>query len=175
MAAAYLVPDTAERMVLVDFWNDPIPWHMRLLLQNTGAPGVWIASSPDMEVARLDLNDHRVVLLQVGTPVPPDYAGNYSYCFDSPIDPVELARIRAEAREMVTLLGLSSASAAPDGSTWRLSDPADENFGDAVPPEALGQPAMFQPEGNVALIRVEEDWTVTQLVPDAEAEAWRRK
>ena len=175
MAAAYQVPDIAERLVLIDFWNDPIPWHMRLLLQGTGAPGVWIASSPDMEVARVDLNEHRVVLLQGGSPIPPDYAGNYSYCFDSPIDAVELARVRAEGREMVTLLGLSTATATPDGSTWRVADPADDSFGDAVPAEALGTPAVFRPEGSAALLRIEENWTFAQLVPDAELSEWRRK
>ena len=173
--AAYTVPNVAERMVLIDFWDDPIPWHMRILLQNTGDAGVWIAATPDMEVARLDLNEHRMVLLQGGAPVPPDYAGNYSYCFDSPIAPDELARIRAEAREMLGLLGLGTASAAPDGSTWRLSDPADDHFGDAVPAEALGQAALFRAEGDVALVSVEDVWTTAQLVPDGEVTEWRRK
>ena len=97
MAAAYLAPEVPERLILIDFWDEDIPWHMRMFLQHTGAPGVWIASSPDMEVARLDLNEHRVVMLRGGAVVPPDYAGQYSYCFDSPIDPVELARIQAES------------------------------------------------------------------------------
>ena len=84
MAAAYLVPEVQERVILIDVWDDDIPWYMRVLLQSTGAPGVWIASSPDMEVARLDWNEHRGVMLQGGAVVPPDFAGQYSYCFDSP-------------------------------------------------------------------------------------------
>ena len=107
MPEQYLVPEMPERLIVIDFWDHDIPWHMRMLLQNTGALGVWIVSSADMEVARLDLNEHRGVMLQGGAAVPPDYAGQYSYCFDSPIDPVELAHIRAESREMLTLLGLS--------------------------------------------------------------------
>ena len=175
MAAPYLVPECAERMVLVDFWDDPIPWHMRLLLQSTGSAGVWICSSPDMEVERIDLSAHRVVMLQGGAVVPVDYAGNHSYCFDSPIDPTELARIRAEAKEMLTLLGLGTATSTPDGSTWRLADPADENFGDAVPAEALSRQDLFRPEGNAALVRIEDEWTFAQLVPDKELQEWRRK
>ena len=152
MAAAYLVPEVPERLILIDFWDDDIPWHIRMVLQNTGAPGVWIASSSDMGVARLDLNEHRILMLQGGAVVPPDYAGQYSYCFDSPIDPVELALIRAESREVLALLGLSTSSIAPEGSTWRLADTVDPNLRDPVPAEALSQPAVFKPEGSSALI-----------------------
>ena len=152
MAAAYLVPEVPERLILIDFLDDDIPWHMRMLLQNTGAPGVWIASFPDMGVPRLDMNQHRVVMLQGCVAEPPDYAGQYSYCFDSPIDPVELARIRVESREMLTLLGLNSTSIAPEGSTWRLADTGDPNFGYRVPAEAWSQRAVFKPDGLSALI-----------------------
>ena len=73
--AAFTVPEWPERMTLSDFWNDDIPWHMRLLLLNTGTPGAWIASSPDMEVTRLNLMEHRVCLLQPSAPLPAVYAG----------------------------------------------------------------------------------------------------
>ena len=102
---------------------------MRLLLQNTGIPGIWIAASPDMEVSRLDRNAHCVVPLKGGAQIPPDDGGNYSYCIGSPIDPVDHARARAEFSEMLHLLGLSSSSAGPEGSTWRWADTGDANFG----------------------------------------------
>ena len=63
--------------------------------------------------------------MQGGAATPPDYTGQCSYCFDSPIDPVELARICAESREMLTLLGFNSTIIAPEGSTWRFEDTVD--------------------------------------------------
>ena len=69
MAGQYLLPEISERIVLVDFWDDPILWRLRLPLHSTGTAGVWICASPDLAVERICLNAHRVVMLK-------DYGGN---------------------------------------------------------------------------------------------------
>ena len=56
-----------------------------------------------------------------------------------------------------------------------VADPADENFGDAVPAEALARQDVFRAEGSAALVRIDDEWTFAQLVPDSDLQEWRRK
>eukprot|EP00959_Pyramimonas_sp_CCMP1952_P037570 786857-Pyramimonas_sp.AAC.1 len=77
--------DLPEPLVLVDYPDDAagLRWHHRLLLVQTPTAGVWIASTPDYSVQRLDLNAHRVVALGRNCAFPAAQ-WNESYVFDNP-------------------------------------------------------------------------------------------
>ena len=50
--------DLDERQVLVDFPEDAnYMWHHRLLLVSLGG-SVWICSTPDLAIQRIDLSNH---------------------------------------------------------------------------------------------------------------------
>lgn len=116
--------DVAERQVLIDCPDDSagLRWHHRLRLQPTPTPGVWLAASPDYEVLRCDLNQHRVITLSRDRPLPPERASE-GYAFDVPHSEEDLRRARQEARELLQVLGITGSSApVGEGGSWHVAD-----------------------------------------------------
>ncbi|CAK0884216.1 unnamed protein product [Prorocentrum cordatum] len=166
--AARLTLDLAEPQVLIDFPDDAagLRWHHRLLLIQTPTPGVWIASTPDYSVQRLDLNVHRVVALARNGPFPAAQ-WHESYVFDNPIPAVDLARIRQQAGSLALVLGqVGPAPAAPPGAAgvWRVADPSHRAFGDDIPTQ----------DYLCGLVMIGGCWTFCQLVVDSDKDAWER-
>ncbi|CAK0836100.1 unnamed protein product, partial [Prorocentrum cordatum] len=180
-----LTLDLAEPQVLINFPDDAagLRWHHRLLLIQTPTPGVWIASTPDYSVHRLDLNVHRVVALARNGPF---LAAQWheSYVFDNPIPAVDHTRIRQQAGSLALVLGqVGPAPAAPPGAAgvWRVADPSHRAFGDEIPAQVLSDPAAFiTPDAAgdedylCGLVMIDGCWTFCQLVADSDKDAWER-
>ena len=185
MANRPLTLDVPERQVLIDFFDDPngLLWHHRLLLQEAATPGVWVASSPDWEVERLDLNNHRTVALPRAGEFPRQRRGQI-YHFDPRGDEVELRRVRDEARDLLRVLGgppggVPAAEHLP--GVWRIADPSADGFGDELPPGVLtdqgsfvGTPAVGEELYPCGLALIDDAWTFVQQVLPDQLDQWRR-
>ncbi|CAK0833505.1 unnamed protein product [Prorocentrum cordatum] len=176
--AARLTLDLEEPQVMIDFPDDAagLRWHHRLRLIQTPSLGVWIASTPDYSVLRLDLNVHRVIALARNGPFPAAQ-WNESYIFDSPIPAADLARIRQQAGSLGVVLGqVGPAPAAPQGAArvWRVADLSHRAFGGEIPAQVLGDPAADITPGAAG----DEDYfcglVFCQLVPDPDKDARER-
>ncbi|CAK0861131.1 unnamed protein product, partial [Prorocentrum cordatum] len=185
-APAAPAPETAcQAQVLIDFMDDEngLRWHARLLIIQTPTPGVWIGSTPDFSVQRIDLNVHRVIALARGQPYPPAQWAE-SYVFDNPIPDADLTRVRQQAAALAAVLGQAppAGPAAPGGAgVWRVADPAARSFGDEVPAQILSDRATFMtPEAAAdeeylsGLVLIDNCWTFCQLVADDDRAAWER-
>ena len=186
-AAAYRTPDLAERQVLIDFYDDAggFFWHHRILLIATGEPGVWIATTPDWDTQRLNLNDHQVIPLLRNARLPAGYAAT-AYVFDSPVVQAEIDGARAAAAELREVLGIAlqpgaALAGAPAALVWRLADTSSPDFGVLLPPEVVADAAQFvrTPTAGteaypVALVRVDGAWTSAAAVPELQLAAWTR-
>eukprot|EP00971_Amphidinium_carterae_P337711 6474657-Amphidinium_carterae.1 len=147
-----------EAQCLVDFFGDPngYRWHMRVLLIQGGTNSSrWIWATPDLEVQVGDLADHRIVALSKGQPLPQDKI-HETYGFD-PLTEDEMNRLRREAINLAKIVGFQvsttlSAVVGGVGQTWRISDPNSDLFGEAVPEEALGDPARSVTRDRCSLI-----------------------
>ena len=155
--------DCDERQVLVDYPNDPnLQWHHRLLLVPLGG-GRWICSTPDLAIQPINLNDHRVIILQRNAAFPADRAAQ-TYAFDpADVDAATLARLRADAQALAQVLGdgppAGAAGPAPGAVVWRISDTSSSLFGDEVPAVAVANNAVFVHRGDAkALVQVDNEW-----------------
>ena len=171
--------DIPERQVLVDFFNDPngFFWHHRVLLLSLGGP-VWIISTPDKSVQRVDLSEHRVVVLARNAAFPQDRVAQVYGCDVADFSDAKLTRLRAEARDLATVLGASpAAGAAGDQPTWRICDLTSSLFGEEVPPAALGNADAFHARGDSALAQVDDKWLCAckALESDVDADGFRRR
>ena len=173
--------DVPERQVLIDFFDDEqdLRWHARLLLAPTPTAGVWIACSPDYEVARLDLNQHRVISLARNNIIP-RAREHEAYVFDAPHDEDELRRARQEARDLLAVLGIAAAGGADTVGTWRVADPSHDEFDQELPPAVLADPAQFTAtpsrgteEFASGLALVEGAWVFVQCVDSEDRARWR--
>ena len=61
--------DTELSQVLIDFYDDPngFYWHRRVLGVPLGG-SVWFGGTPDDSVQRIELANHRVIVLQRASP-----------------------------------------------------------------------------------------------------------
>ena len=180
-----LTLDVVEPQVLIDYPDDAagLRWHHRLLLIQTPTPGVWIASTPDYSVQRLDLNVHRVVALSRNGPFPAAQ-WNESYVFDNPVPAADLSRIRQQAGSLALVLGQvapAPAAAAGGAGVWRVADPSQPSFGDEIPSQAISDPASFitpdvagDEDYLSGLVMIDGCWTFCQLVADQDKDAWQR-
>ena len=137
--------DVPERQVLIDFYGDAdgYNWHHRLLLLPTPSPGVWVAATPDWEVSRCDLNEHRVTALARSSPMPGQRARDGIYAFDVPHDAEQLRLARQSARDLLEVLGVVSPDAAAgETGVWRVADPALSSFGSELPGEVVSDAAQ---------------------------------
>ena len=82
----------------------------------------------------------------------------------------------AQARALANLLGAGAGvAAAALPAPWVLSDPAHAGFGDEVPAAAANDDRHFKSQGNVALVMIDDVWTVAERVPTGQLEAWKLK
>ena len=170
----YQTPDIPEKQILVDFFDDHDGWnwHHRVLLQQVGTGTTWVHLTPDMEVGTTDLAAHRVIILGRSAAIPKAKA-HEAYCFDQVIAEDELASARRQARDLAGLLGGAGVLQDRLAETWRISDPAHDAFGEAIPHDVTGSEARFVSRGRVALALVDEEWLTCDLVEDAEVSEWK--
>ena len=155
MAAAVKTLDLVEPQVLINYPHDPnFTEHHRLLLVKVSA-GRWIAASPDHELALVDLNTARHIVLRRNSDFPPHVAQD-CYVFD-PITKRELEELRQEAKIMAMVLNDDDMDELP-AKVWVFSDPASENLGREVSAEVMAQAitlshrGLVEFNGNVELI-----------------------
>ncbi len=144
-----LTLDVVEPQVAVEYPDDPhVKWHRRVLLVDLGQ-GRHIASSSDLELATIILNDHRVVSLLRCSKFP-DRIVDDVYVFDA-MTLEQLERLRLEARAMARVPGASSTSMAPpaDGSRWVYADTGHPSFGKEVDFDIVADPSSVLDEGVV--------------------------
>ena len=130
--------------MLVNFPNDAhgFFWHQRCLVVQ-GPEGRWVGFTPTLEVEIVDLTafGHHLVPLRRAAPFPAHLAGQI-FGFD-PLPVVDEQRLREECAELASLLGYTTVAGAPIGlGSWRVADTASDLFGQLVPDEALGDPAL---------------------------------
>ena len=148
--------DVPERQVLMDIFNDVngFHWHHRLLLVALG-DGKWICCTPDQSVQRINLGDHRIVILGRNAAYPADRVA-ITYAPDkTDFDAATLARLRAEAVALAEVLGAQPAAAAAAGFAgavvWRVCDTSSEHFCEELPAACVGNEKVFVEHGDRAL------------------------
>ena len=141
--------DIAEPQVLVYYAHDPngIFHHHRVLLARLG-PGRWVASSPDFDLAVLDLNLMRHIALGRRCPFPAHIADQI-YCFD-PLSRADLERLRRQAKAMAVILGEQDFEEAR-AVVWVYADGGADMVGKPVPLDTLGDAVTL---GNRGLLEV---------------------
>jgi hypothetical protein len=162
------VLDIAVRQCLIDFYEDEggFFWHHRvLLIKGDGLQWIWL--TPDGEVQRGSLAEHRVVPLRRGGVYPPNCAAEGVYGFD-PLAPGELDGYMADARALAVLLGFPGVGDAEPGAPvalrWFVSDNLSEAFGFELPPDAVANPNVFIRRGDVALTEINGQWTTAKSI-----------
>lgn len=175
--------DVPESQVLIDCFDDPnqLRWHHRLLLLPTPVAGVWIGSTPDFSVQRIDLNEHRVVSLPRNGAFPTSLVDQI-YSFESPIAEADLRMIRGQASDLSRVLGVVGGPTPPVlGGAWRVADPSADSFGDEVPTILVGDrdqfvaaPTRGSGKYESALVLIDDAWTYCQLVDPGDFPSLRR-
>ena len=146
-----LTLDIPDPQVVVHFPGDPqFTYHHRLLLVKLG-PGRWIASSPDHELAVVDLNTIGHRILGRRAPFPGDIAQNI-YAFDH-LGRGDLERLRRQARTMALILGDDDVEEV-EARVWVFSDHKSERLGKPVELERLGDAVTL---GERGLLEVDGD------------------
>ena len=155
--------DVPERQVLIDFFADVngFHWHHRLLLVSLG-DGKWICCTPDQSVQRVNLADHRIVILGRNADYPADRVAITYAPDNADFDAPTLARLRAEALALAEVLGVQPAAggavAAAGAVVWRVCDSASEHFGEELPAACVGNDQVFVERGDRALAEVDGEW-----------------
>ena len=154
------VLDIPQRQCLVDFYEEDLPWHHRVLLvKGEGLHWIWL--TPDGEVQRADLGQHRVVPLRRGAAAYPVHCADEGvYGFD-PLPAADLEGYVADAKALGAILGfpgLVDDVAAPLAARFYVNDPLSPDYGFEVPPDAVVNPDVFIRRGAVALVEVNARW-----------------
>ena len=162
--------DTELHQVLVDFPQDAggFFWHHRLLVCPLGG-SLWIGVTPDESVQRIDLADHRVVVLRRNAPFPPARV-HETYAFDpAAFTPAVRDRLVQECRDLASVHGAApAAEAAGLDATWRISDPSHGSFAELVPAVVLADEQLFVQRDAVALVRIDGKWTSAARAADGQ-------
>lgn len=146
MALAVKTLDLVEPQVLVHYPNDPnFTEHPRVLLVKVSA-GRWIAASPDHELALVDLNTTRHIVLRRNADFPAHIAQD-CYVFD-PITKRELEELRQEAKVMAMVLNDDDMEELPT-KVWVFSDTGSDNLGREVTADVLAQAITLSHRGLV--------------------------
>jgi hypothetical protein len=179
LEAAELMPerislDIPESQVLVNFPNDAIPWHHRVLLFRIEG-SKWVVLTPDGDIQVIDLKSRDLRALSRNSPIPRGLGG--SYVFD-PIDAEKLVAVRAEARRLAAALGGTVAVEETVGEStavWRFADTASPRFGQEVSGDLLGVADRFKVGGASGLVCVdmaEDTWEFVQRVLETDHQEW---
>ena len=171
--------DLPDPQVLVYFPDDPaIGYHHRLLLRRIGGSS-WIASSPDLELERIDLADYSIIALGRAAPVPSRVLGDVCL-FDDFDDTARLEELRREANRMAALLGRGEATTEDVGGsdpTWLVADTAHPRFGEPVDEEVAANAGTSRVEGAVGIVKLSGDdgWTFMERVSADQVVQWREQ
>lgn len=139
---------------LLTLWNPKFLFTMSMIpnLQTTidllvkVTAGRWIAASPDHELASLDLNAARYVVLRRNSEFPPHLISD-AYIFD-PISRADLERLRHEAKIMAMVLNDEDMEEIP-AHVWVFSDPGSSHLGVEVPMDVLTTAVTLERRGLV--------------------------
>ena len=166
--------DISEPQVALEFADDPVRYHHRLLLVPLGG-GRHIAVSPDWDLDTVDLNVQRVTNLNRNAPFPARIADQI-YTFD-PVSADEMERVRLEARGLARLLGASVTAlvASVESCRWIAADPGHASFGTEVSVELASDPSRFLARGSSGLVDLDgnEGWVFCQNVAAEDEAEWR--
>ena len=144
--------DIAEPQVLVQFADDALEWHHRILLRRfKGA--TWIVLTPVHDTEVQDLSQHALLPSGRGTAVPAHVAAR-CYLFE-PGEQLDLARYHAQAARLAIILGGApeATAAAGPAACWRVADTAADDFGIEVGDELVERPISGVIKGSVGLAR----------------------
>ena len=172
-----LVPDIAEKEVLVFYEGDDVhPWHHRILLRRLEGSS-WIVATPTHDAFQEDLGEAEDFRILVSGEAFPRDCQN-PFCFQR-LDSQALDRLRYRAREIDTVLGYPTDHEAKlhAEAKWILSDPALEDFGSEVPDDVLGSGEKMVTRGSAALVHVINsdgirEWTTAQRVRGKDVADW---
>ena len=158
--------DVVEPQVLVHYEHDPhLTEHHRLLLVKVTA-GRWIAASPYHELALLDLNTSRHVVLRRNAEFPQHLIAD-AYIFD-PISRADLERLRPEAKIMAMVLNDEDMEEIP-AQVWVFSDPGSSHLGVEVPVDILTSAVTLERRG---LVEYQGSVEGIEEIPQAELKAY---
>ena len=172
--------DIAEDQVLIDFYDDPngFFWHHRVLVRSLGS-GIWIGFTPTLSVQRIDLNEHRIIVLPRNGNFPQDRIQEVFACDPADFGDGVLANLRNEVNQLASVLGGGPAptQVAPGGTTWRVSDSCHKLFAEEVPAAALANPEIFIQRGSFALVEIDSELTTAQVESpeDGRQDGFRRR
>ena len=154
--------DVEQSQVLVDYPDDAnYTWHHRLLLVSLGG-SVWICVTPDLAVQRIDLSNHRVVVLQRNAAFPAARVGD-TYGFDAgDVTPAVLADLLRQARDLAAIHGAPAPGPVASAEVWRISDTSHASFAEEVPAAVLLNPDLFIARDDFALVRIDASWTTAK-------------
>ena len=167
-----LTLDVEYNQVLIDFPQDAwgFFWHHCLLVVPLGG-SVWVGATPDESLQRINLSPHRMVVLRRSAPFPAArLADTYSFD-DANFTPALLDRLVSECRALAAVHGTTSAAAAVNDATWRVSDTSHASFGQLIPASVLGDDQLFIGRDSSALVRLENVWLAASKVLDGQSEA----
>ena len=175
MAARSL--DTVLSQVVIDYFDDAtFQWHHRVLLVQLEGPR-WIVVTPDGNVHVLDLSAHRVIPVRRNSAFPDSVRGNV-YIFD-PFEDGEEEGYLAQAVTLARIMGVTPALGVGGlpGRSWRVSDPAREDFDSEVPSVEMVDPEKAVIRENIGLWMTQDPllgdvWVHVERVADADHEDW---
>ena len=121
--------------------------------------------TPDESVQRVDLDDHRVIVLARNAAFPAARR-NDSYVFDEDaFTPATRDRLVAACRTLAAVHGGGVvAGAAASAEFWRVSDTSHPAFGEVVPSVVLANDDFFVKKEATALVCIEQKWTFAAVV-----------
>ena len=102
--------DTSLHQVLIDFYDDAngFHWHHRVLGVPLGG-SIWIGGTPDKSIQRIDLSNHRVIILHRDSEFPAARrAATYAWDSNDWDDAYEATFMR-ECRSMASVHGRTPA------------------------------------------------------------------
>ena len=172
MAQAGRTLDTSHRQVLVKYPDEDLQWHHRVLLEPGGA-GQWVCATPDLEVQLVDLAGFSAGFVRPlrRHALFPDCAAEGLYCFD-PVTDAEMAQMKEEAQNFAGVLGFAATAAAT--GRWVIADAGSAQFGQEVPPAALGDDEVMVVRGSKALVCIGDSWLHAEQVPAGGDQSWKQ-
>ena len=152
--------NTDLHQVFLDFHDDPNGyfWHHRVLGVPLGG-SVWVGGTPDDSTQRIDLANHRVIVLAKNSAFPAARIHEI-YSFDEAAwTAAHEARFLTDFRRLAGVHGAVLGGAVGSGEDWRISDSSSASSGQLVPSHVVGNDDLFFVRGECALVQIENKWT----------------
>ena len=162
--------DVGVPQIIVNYPDNRLPWHHRILLVDLGG-GKWIWATPDRSVQVGDLTSLSFKTVVRNADFPP-VTGNI-YGFD-PLTDQEILQLKSEAQLMASVMGVNTA--APNAvidAVWLYADVAYEGFNTELSAAVMGNPLRMVIRGAAALAQPAEGvWTYAECVMTADRNGW---